>query len=127
MRSTRRLAALGLTIAFGLTACGGDDEPAGPPTGDGLVVQAEGSNSFDRDAYTTTPDAQAGVEATLYNADSIQHTLLVEGHEDDMRLVVNARGDSDRGSIDLEPGEYVIYCDVAGHREGGMEADLTVE
>jgi uncharacterized cupredoxin-like copper-binding protein len=28
--------------------------------------------------------------------------------------------------LDLDPGQYVFYCTVPGHRQGGMEGDLLV-
>ncbi|HEV3364625.1 MAG TPA: hypothetical protein VG795_10915 [Acidimicrobiia bacterium] len=37
-----------------------------------------------------------------------------------------ARGDVDTGTVALKPGKYILYCDVAGHRQAGMEAPLTV-
>ena len=29
-------------------------------------------------------------------------------------------------SIDLKPGQYVFYCSVPGHRQGGMQGTLTI-
>ncbi len=42
-----------------------------------------------------------------------------------MRLVVEDGG-TDSGNLTLEPGRYILYCDIAGHRSSGMEARLTV-
>ena len=49
------------------------------------------------------------------------------GHEDDFKLEVSRGGDTDDGTIELEAGDYVFYCDVPGHRAAGMEGTLTVE
>lgn len=119
-------------LAAVLAACGGDDggsangsgSPSAPASGNTLEIGAFDKLEFDRDSYT----AKAGEITFAYeNEGSIPHTLLVDGHEDDLKLKVSSKGDTDEGSITLEPGDYVIYCDVSGHRGGGMEADLTVE
>ena len=36
-------------------------------------------------------------------------------------------GDAAAAIASLEPGEYIFYCSIPGHRESGMEGDLTVE
>ena len=110
--------------ALPLAACGGDDDDdtsTDEPAGDAIQVAALDSLAFDPDSIT----APAGsITIELVNEGSIAHTLVIEGHEDELKLSVGA---TDSGSIDLETGEYIFYCDVPGHRGGGMEGTLNVE
>lgn len=116
-----------LVAAVALAACGGDDTSVSFEPDDGVVdgsVTVIGSDiAFDRDDYVA---AAGPVEITLANEGSIVHSLVVED-VDGMRLVTQSKGDEDTGTVDLEAGEYVIFCDIAGHRNAGMEATLTVE
>jgi len=120
---------LGLTLAaltLPLAACGDDDDggadsSTGPPPAGAVQVVASDGLQFDSDEYT----APAGDVTFVYSGGNIQHSLVVEGHEDDMRLLI--QGDEDQGELTLDAGEYIIYCDIAGHRAAGMEAALLVE
>jgi uncharacterized cupredoxin-like copper-binding protein len=38
---------------------------------------------------------------------------------------VTSNGDTDEDTVELEPGDYQIYCDIPGHES--MKATLTVE
>lgn len=127
MRRTLTIAAL-VTLPVGLlAACGDEDDgggataPASVPEG-ALLVEALDSLDFDRDQYR----AEAGEVTFVYeNKGSLPHTLLIEGiDEDEFFLEV---GDTDTGSVELEPGTYTLYCDVPGHQAAGMEATLVVE
>jgi len=78
----------------------------------------------------TLPDssyeATAGTVTVRYtNEGAIPHTLVIED-VDGFKLEVAANGDEAEGTADLEAGSYVLYCDVPGHREAGMEATLAV-
>lgn len=113
-----------------VAGCGGDDATAAEATGDAaeggggsgeLTVVAE-DISFPKDTY----QADAGtIDVTYENEGSIVHTLVVEG-VDGFELEVASNGDVDEGSVELEAGEYTIFCDVPGHRGSGMEAQLQV-
>ena len=108
------------------SGCGGEatTQPSTSEPTDGVVrVVADDTQNFDKDRYT----AAAGVIEIEYILDGFQaHNLLVEGYEDEMVLEVE-NGETSTGSISLEPGRYILYCDIAGHRESGMEAQLLVE
>lgn len=117
-----------LPLALGLlAACGGDDDDAAAPADLGDVdatveVLAE-DISFPQDVYETT----AGRIGFVYeNVGNIRHTLLIED-VDGLKLTVDRKGDVDQGAIDLEPGTYVLFCDIPGHRPAGMVADLVVD
>lgn len=117
----RPLLTLAAAVAIGgsLAGCGGDDGASGCTPGPQLTVVAEDSLEFGAGAY----DAVAGcVEVTYENAGSIAHTLLIK----DVSGFKLAVGSTDTGTVELEPGTYTLYCDVAGHESAGMVADLTV-
>lgn len=123
MRPIRTLFVGGAALVVALGACGGDDgegdEAACSPATAELTVGALDQLRFDADSY----DVDAGcIEVTYVNEGSLAHTLLVEDH-DGFKLEV---GDQDTGSLELEAGEYTLYCDIPGHQDGGMAADLHV-
>jgi len=119
--------ALAAALAFGGSACGSDGASGGSPTsgvpadGEGVTVAAE-DITFPKSTYSAEPGP---VDVTYRNEGSVRHTLVIED-VDGFKLEVDAHGDVDEGIVDLEPGEYTLYCDVAGHREAGMEAVLEV-
>ena len=106
-------------------ACGGGGSDGTlEPSEDGVLrVVADDTMDFDADTYR----AAAGEIAIEYVLSGFQeHTLVVEGYEDELALSVE-NGGSDSGTITLEAGRYILYCDIPGHREGGMEARLLVQ
>jgi uncharacterized cupredoxin-like copper-binding protein len=124
---------VGVVLAFAVLAivgCGGDDDAdangSTPAPEADLTVEAHDID-FDRDDYRLAAGEQR--VAYLQEGDT-RHTLVVEAADgaavDGFELEVDGSS-SDLGTVDLEAGRYTLYCDVAGHREAGMEADLVVE
>ena len=116
----------GVVLAVGLTGCGDDDTTTAPATAPRAVetaVEVVATDiAFDADTY----NAAAGTVTILYrNHGAIPHTLVIED-VDGFKLDVPSKNAEDEGTTDLESGEYVLYCDIPGHREAGMEATLRV-
>lgn len=133
---TRRMLLLMLAVAalaLAVAACGGDDdeeaeEPAATEdTGGGgggttieLAADPGGELAFDQTELT----APAGdITIHLTNDAQIPHNVEVEG----AGVSETVTGADTSLDVTLEPGEYVFFCAVPGHREGGMEGTLTVE
>ena len=133
---TRRMLLLMLAVAalaLAVAACGGDDddeaeEPAATEdTGGGgggttieLAADPGGALAFDQTELT----APAGdITIHLTNDAQIPHNVEVEG----AGVSDTVTGADTSLDVTLEPGEYVFFCAVPGHREGGMEGTLTVE
>jgi plastocyanin len=126
-----------LALAVGVAACGGDDddaadEPAAEDTtthedttaGEGthltLTADPDGGLSFDQTELTA---AAGEITIELVNDSGVPHNVEIEGQEASETIT---EGTTEL-TVTLEPGEYVFFCNIPGHREGGMEGTLTVE
>lgn len=124
MRQTLTCIAGAAALAITLTACGdsggGDKASDGcTPVASSVAVEALDKLQFDAESY----EAGAGcVEVTYTNEGGVAHTLLIED-QPGFKLAI---GDEDTGTVTLDAGTYTLYCDIAGHRDAGMEAELTV-
>jgi plastocyanin len=109
------------------SSCGGSSSSTPDytiPADAGLVVKAIPSIRWDASEYSA---AAGDIKVFLANDDSVKHVLVVLQDDKvvgDLELIVNKRGDFDEGTINLEAGEYRIYCTIPGH--GGMDSTLTV-
>jgi plastocyanin len=104
------------------------DAEDGEATGQGETIELsspeDGSLVFDPE----TLEGSAGTVTIDYtNPSAVPHNvaLEVEGETVAEGDVVSG-GDISSVSFELEPGTYVFYCSVPGHREGGMEGELTI-
>jgi uncharacterized cupredoxin-like copper-binding protein len=128
----RRLAVLVSTaaaLALGLAACGADDRRVADPAAQAPAgaTSRVAVTAKDLSLAPSKVRAEAGdVHFTYRNEGSLEHTLVIEG-VDGFKLDVPTKGDTDDGSVTLAPGSYTLYCDVAGHRQAGMHATLTVQ
>jgi len=89
-----------------------------------LSADPSGQLKFDKSSLT----AKAGnVTITMANPSSLPHGVGIEGSGVDEDGEVVNKGGTSTVSVKLKPGKYEFYCPVPGHKEGGMEGDLTVK
>jgi plastocyanin len=134
-RVSRRAVALavaGLFLAGVFVAgCGGGDDDSGakayeePSQPAQETLKIESGNFFFK---PDTPTVHEGVVNLALDNTNGNHTLVFDdGKEPGFQLEVSGGGSTDAKKIELEPGKYVFYCDILGHRAQGMEGTLTVK
>jgi plastocyanin len=121
-------------------------EAEAPPASPGGQPQASGGGNQQAPATTTSLDvaspedgslvfepngleAQPGsIDITYSNPSQVAHSIAVATANGNVlgETDIFAAGEESLDLTDVAPGEYVFYCTVPGHREGGMEGDLTV-
>lgn len=69
--------------------------------------------------------ATAGATISVTNDGTTTHDLTVEG-QDLATPTLDAGGTAELDVGTLAPGTYTLFCSIPGHRESGMETDLTV-
>lgn len=103
------------------------ERPAGARPAEALDITSpeDGGLSFEPDGL----QAEAGTITLAYeNPSPVIHNVAIEDAEGEtIAQSENVTDGEVEVSEELAPGEYVFYCSIAGHREGGMEGTLTVE
>jgi plastocyanin len=116
-------------IAVAVASCGGGgssgakpyQQPKGPAT-ETLNIQA--GNFYFKPKNITTKAGIANIDLT--SADGT-HTFVFDNSKvPGFQLEVDTGG-SDAKKVKLEPGKYVFYCNILGHRAQGMEGTITVK
>lgn len=116
--ATRWLATAVAVMAIAAAGCSGGDG------GDGSTIAVTGTDGLAFEPTSLTAEAGT-VTVELTAQPAIQHTFVIEDL-DDTEVAAAAAGETASGTVDLEAGDYTFYCSVPGHREAGMEGDLTV-
>lgn len=107
---------------------GGNQQPAqstgGAETLD-VSSPADGGLVYEPNGLTAKP---GNVTITYDNPSPVPHSIAVATANGNVLGQVQPFTDG-KQSVDLSnlaPGKYVFYCTVPGHREAGMQGDLTV-
>ena len=142
----RRFAALfvvGAAIAVPLAGCGGGDDNGNTSADTSEATQASTSGgaaatgaggtvdltTVDYKFNPSDPTVKSGeVTFTLKNDGQQPHSLEIEdvnGQDQELEGTVSP-GQDGTLKVNLPPGKYEFYCPVPGHKELGMEGDITV-
>jgi plastocyanin len=67
------------------------------------------------------------VRIEMVNTGSIAHTFVLDGVTGGKKLSTPGSGNKDSAAFEVAPGTFTYYCDIPGHRQGGMEGKLIVD
>jgi uncharacterized cupredoxin-like copper-binding protein len=89
-----------------------------------LGADPTGNLKFSTDALS----AKAGpVQITLSNPSPVDHNITLQTPQGTKQGPTVGKGGTSTVTATLKPGKYVYYCSVPGHRQAGMQGELTVK
>jgi FtsP/CotA-like multicopper oxidase with cupredoxin domain len=109
-------------VGFGMRAI--DESETNAASGAGAGTTEPAPVSLTEFAIPAT-SVGAGGSLHVTNDGSVAHNLVVED-TDVASADIDAGGSEHLALEGVEPGTYTMFCAIPGHREGGMEAELTV-
>lgn len=128
MRRFLFLAVLVLAVLL-LAGCGSDDgggdDAGGDESSGGGSIELV-ATEFAFDPADVNVDAAGETTFTLSNDGQAPHALEIEGNGIEEETDTISPGESGSVTVDLEPGEYELYCPIGNHRDQGMEGTLVV-
>ena len=119
------LVAVLVFAALLLSACGsedGGDEEDDAAGGESVELVAT-EFAFDPADVDVEPGE---ITFTVSNEGEFPHALEIEGNGIEEETEELGPGESGSLTVDLEPGEYELYCPVGDHRDQGMVGTLVV-
>jgi plastocyanin len=99
--------------------------PTGPVTNLDVSSPADGGLVYQPNGLTAKP---GNVDITYDNPSQVPHSIAVATANGNVLGQVQpfTNGKQSVDLTNLAPGKYVFYCTVPGHREAGMQGNLTV-
>jgi uncharacterized cupredoxin-like copper-binding protein len=124
----RRLTISALLVAatLALGACGSEDEDQAASGGEsGQTVEISGTD-FALEPATVELEQDGSYTFVFTNDGQTEHALEIEGQEVEEETETIPPGETAELTVELQAGEYEMYCPVDGHREMGMEGTVVV-
>ena len=129
-----RLLVLVAALAMALAACGGggDTDDTAADNGDAPAAAAGAATFVGNEAlqWSSAPESaelvDGELEVTIECEGAVPHNIIFEGAMDDAVIAECEGNDTATGTLTAEPGTYTYYCSIPGHREAGMEGEITL-
>jgi uncharacterized cupredoxin-like copper-binding protein len=115
---------LAILLAAVLAGC----RPSGPPTGTPSAREvAVAASEFKYDPRDLTA-APGELTFVVRNVGAIEHNFVIEDPSGQTiaRIATIDPGKTERLTVTLPAGSYVVVCTYPGHREAGMVGTLSV-
>jgi plastocyanin len=112
-----------LALALLLAGCGSDDSDEAGADGGGTQV---GLRDFSLEPPNLEVDGGT-LTLTVVNDGQTAHALEIEGQGVEEETPLLEPGESAELTVELEKGEYEMYCPVGNHRAQGMAGTVLVD